>query len=416
MTWYLGFLQSSSLFDDLLEVLAKDPKIGKALIENARFFNQLSSLIKSIKPKTERYKGPLKTIESEMSGQFPPIPSTLIYPSMEQLKEKPSRSETALRKPLIYIRSIVPNSLRIFSSKDKPFMVKFMCSDDKERALMFKLVQNSSLESIMSNVFSSAVYLEEITNSRPLADEYLGLHKSLALYNIQPIGPTILVLEFMQGVETVSDFIKREIYMRSTSESDSRAREVLELFKNYFELMYAECDHYDWFSKKVLVNYSYGFWSIIGAIFGVGDRNLRNIMVGRQKGFTYIDFEIMLGLGKNLPVPETVKLRVGPLFSRFPGILRTKELFRSVMVAYYTWVKENIKELMLQFSELLCHQGEQAFFSKAEFYSEKVMKESLVDFFLEAEPNDYDQVSTMIAKEEHPNAQKYMYGGWDPTL
>lgn len=415
MAWYISLLFEYTGFGELKSILERDSRIGNDFSDHFKFFTQLKVMIKTVIKRCSENKkgiGSTKTIETEVSALFPTIPKNLLYPSMVQLKEKTGEE----KKYKIYLRSMVEKSLQIFASKDAPFMIKFLCSDGVERPLIFKGVGNSAQESIISNVFANAVYLQELSPEGPLADEFLGFHEKLALYNIQPIGKDIVIVEFLQGIQTVSDFIRRDAVNRSCSATQSKDREVEELTKNYFENMYWECDPYEWFNRKLLVNYSYGFWSMIGAIFWIGDRNLKNIMVGRNTGFLYIDFEVILGLSRNLPYPETVRMRLGPLFSRFPGIWNTKEVFKNVMVSYYSWVKENRKEFILQFNELLCHRGESAFSAKTEFFSEVPINESFVDFFLHADPDDYSQVTSMIEKEQHHYAQKHMFPGWEPTL
>ena len=400
------------------DLLRTDEDKRSLLESHMAFYKLLGRYMKNVKERCKEAREDPHTIANQLFTSFPKIPDRLLFPGINQLKEKDSSSNTDSKRGAhtVFIVKPVEKSMRIFSSKDKPFMVRFNCSDGVIRGLIFKLVSNSAQESIMASVLANAVALGAFAQSRPTSDYFLGLHKDISLYNIQPLAPDILVLEVVHEVETIGEFIKRDFSTRSSSEQSAKEREVVELHKNFFQIMYGGCDCIDWFRRKMMVNYTYGFWWMIGAVFGVGDRNLRNIMIGKEKGLLFIDFEIMLGLGRNLPIPETVKMRLGPLFSALPGTLRLKELFKSVMVSYYQWLKENSKEFLLQFYELLCHRGEPAFSAKGEFYNEKTMKEHLVDFFAQADPDDYEQITIMMERETDPNAQKHMFHGWEPHL
>lgn len=416
--WQIPQFKDSNLIKEALELLkSRDQERATKCLAILIFFDKLSEFAKRMKQRASMEGGGSNKELQEMLSSFPAIPpDSLIYPSMEQLKRNPPSTKlqvTFESSRRLYIREVVEKSLRVFSSKDKPFMVSFRLSDMSVRSLIFKEVNNVAPESITSNVFS-ACFVHTSKDQMQVAENLLNCKPTF--YSIVPFSKNQIVLEVVDSIQTLRDYAATDRFKRS-SDDDRNPEEIKTIQYYFFTHTYSGLNSNQWFQRKVNLNFSMGFWWIVGAIFGIGDRNLMNIMVGKEKGFVYIDFEAIMGIGRNLPIPETVKFRVGPLFRMLPGTRELKELFKHVMVSVFSFIKANKHEFLLAYHELVTHKGETAFASRGEtsIFTEHPLKEHFEDFFIKSKLDPFEQIDLMIEENAAPLAQKLMFAGWEPN-
>lgn len=421
MCWHFYCFMNAGVVREAWEEFKREQYNSSELVNlesSIEHFTKVDFLTRKIKedfgrnvPSAERKKNS-KTICLEYSK----ILSGLIFPSLAQMKppislSSQNRSPLQIRKE-VKIVSVVPDSLVVFNSKDKPFLLRFHCTDGITRALIFKKVFNSALEPIVSNVFANGFLHSQ---SQAVSESFFSTEQTF--YSILPITRELIILEVIDGIDTLCDYAniaKHQSLRQLNSDQDTVDLEIKCIQKDFFYRTYANLTPAAWFSRKLDLNVTMGFWWIVGAIFGIGDRNMKNIMIGPERGFVFIDFEALLGIGRELPCPETVRFRVGPLFRKFPGSQELRDLFKMIMCSYYSYIREHSTDFMLLFSEMLEHFGEKAFAAKSDFFKRKTLEEHLERFFSASKADDYEQIDTMIDTLSAPTAQAKMFEGWEP--
>ena len=423
MCWYLSYFKRMDPIKYMIMDVQSSQNMkntGGMLKDALKYMEIIEQLADKIKIQYVQYpnNAAKKKFGREICKDYSNILSGMIFPSLSQMKKPYSsttnRSISLISDSVIRINKVVEDSLIVFSSKDRPFLLKFECSDGVKRALIFKKVQSSALESIASNVFANGFLHSQI---KPDSESFFSTEQSF--YSILPISKTLIVLEVIEGIDTLHEYgnvTKHRNLAQSNNEFDAVRFEIKNIHKDFFVKTYYDLTPAEWFNRKVNLNVTMGFWWMVGAIFGIGDRNLKNIMIGPARGFVFIDFEALLGIGRELPCPETVRFRVGPLFRKFPGSLQLEDIYKPIMCSYFTYLKEQNIDFILYFSEILEHNGEKAFAAKKDFFMAKTLEEHLEKPFIIPFSSNYDHVESLIQTLAAPNAQVKMFEGWEPQF
>jgi PI-3-kinase-related kinase SMG-1 len=80
----------------------------------------------------------------------------------------------------------------------------------------------------------------------------------------------------------------------------------------------------EWYRAGKNYTRDLGLSSAVGTVLGIGDRHLDNMLVDTKEGnFVHVDFSLMFGRGRDLPVPEVVPFRLTQNLRealQFPGL------------------------------------------------------------------------------------------------
>lgn len=92
--------------------------------------------------------------------------------------------------------------------------------------------------------------------------------------------------------------------------------------------MFQDLSLEDWWRARTNYTRCTAVWSMLGYVFGVGDRHTANIMVQPRTGrVVHIDYEMMLDLGRYLKVAENVPFRMTANIEAPMGLLGPFGLF-----------------------------------------------------------------------------------------
>lgn len=430
MYWSLPFLQARSkeLYSKTLQAVeSKKKELWSGLQKVVRFFDALQTLANRLqvfsqsKEKHDRSKLMAIYTNSEVGlTDFPP--GLLAFPSNENFDMEavdPKLGLASVRQRLSWLLSVQPDSFRLFSSKEAPLLLRFKCSDGKVRGLIFKKCLNSCNEAIVSNVMSTGIQSELEASKLDIRSLLPGLHRQMLSYRITPLSNTFLCLEEVESVFTISSIIERGSADKSVSSagSDVTAQKQSNALLQYVRFFLSDLSYISWYKQQTMIHYSLAYWSAVGYVLGLGDRNLNNIMARHSGAFLYIDFECMLGLGKDLPVPEIIDVRFGPTFQQLVCIDNLYAAFRYVMLSYMRYIKENLTKLKICILEMSFHKDESLFFDKIE-----LTREDFIAGFLDSRfagysrEAEYGFVEGIIGQSRDERIGKLMFGGWDAKI
>ena len=175
---------------------------------------------------------------------------------------------------------------------------------------------------------------------------------------------------------------------------------------------------HDFVAKKATLIQSIAFWNTMAYLFGIGDRHLTNILVHQKKYLAYfIDFEMILGMGKNLPVSECVEMRLTPAVVLMYGYFGLEGMFRAhfYKIASTFWKHKklifevNFSDLheRLQLSD---RQGDTK--TLISMYRTRFEK----DFSKEFDLHNENVLEQIIRQNSSKQSLMLMYSGWYPYI
>ena len=160
--------------------------------------------------------------------------------------------------------------------------------------------------------------------------------------------------------------------------------------------------------------------------FDMGDRHLSNIMIQADTGtLLNIDFELMLGSGKDLPVPEIVPLRISPMFRKAFGLKKQHEIYSNILASYMQHISRRKIKIFLEFLELCMHQGQKSFTTKTDIYNPDVTHRIIMRILEQPKQiqSGFDsrqywenQVLRVIDMSTDKFALDIMFCGWQPNF
>jgi len=364
-----------------------------------------------------------------------PLPTELIFPMISQIAPTKPDKETANFDPFpksnIIIVKAMPERFRIFESKDKPILLCFECFDTKsntklKKSLIFKTVTNTSGESIITTLMINQLSDFQSTQS-PLSEFFTTMNTSMIHYKVLSLSNTFLTLEVVDNVMDINNIVEKTqpFFTETNSMSDQqeqKERQIREYISSGIQTtlqkLFQGCNYISWYEKIVNINYSHAYWSAVSFTFGVGDRNLANIMMNLEKAmFLYIDFECIFDAGRKLPVPEVREVRLGPLFQRVLGLNYSRGLFRSVMCEYLRHLRQRDLEIYPELTQFLRHGHEPMFISVLNFCSESYCRGFLSSKIGgETKGKELEAVDDIIYRNIDKAVDKQMFIGWNPHL
>jgi ataxia telangiectasia mutated family protein len=126
--------------------------------------------------------------------------------------------------------------------------------------------------------------------------------------------------------------------------------EILVKFHPVFRFFFVEQfpNSADWFVAKFRFARQTATNSVVGHIFGVGDRHLNNILVDKLTGeVIHIDLGIAFDQGRALPVPERVPFRLTPAIVDGMGVNGVDGVFRCAAEESLRTLRGNAEYLLV---------------------------------------------------------------------
>lgn len=403
----------------------------------SQFYKEFSDAVKIIyqmiytAKAMRRTSGSSKSGDEEIRRTFAHIqfPVGCLFPSLDQLKvrlpEENLRSYNPLPYSPYYIKSRAPVAVKVFSSKDVPCCLTFELDGEQPstRSIIFKVLTNSLPETLTSSFLENTFFCDD-HGRIPSIDQgfdlmYPNVHGSLPMYRVTPLLIDLVAVEVLEDCIPLKDF--KEV--KEPNEQNGAAAPVpnsaepkglRKILGSNWNQHFSKLNLKDYANLIVNTTVSHAFCSSMHLALGLGDRNFSNIMIQKhQKLLVNIDFELILGTGQNLPVPEIAPLRMGPFFQLITGSMLTKGLFCSVMTIYTRKIlDERLSSMPPHFLEVCAHKGQKFFMTLDEDRVSKFF-EMLLDNMNGNAANLVDQA---IVSSNDPSIAQKMYIGMEPAL
>lgn len=245
----------------------------------------------------------------------------------------------SINKELIYR---IDNKFDVYNSLAKP--VKLSNNFLKK---VFEIKENGNMKTVpyifksdkeVHHEIVAAEFFECCNKILKLNKNTKYLNLNMSLYQIVKLDSESLMIEFIENTTMLKSLISREwIKCGQTLDFKNPNHEELKNklnkwtstdnlnFPNYF---IDKChDPNLFYDNKLNFIKSSAIWSIAGYLIGLGDRHCQNILVKQNSEVVHIDYGIILGRGKQLPVPEVVQFRLTPNISQGLDIFEGKALF-----------------------------------------------------------------------------------------
>lgn len=379
-----------------------------------RLYEAISAAkIRKLKTKNAMSQESIKTQAASVR-----FPAGCLFPSLDQMSIRLPQGNPEFYNPLpenpVYIRAQAPLAAKCFDSKDAPCLLQFELEGSTPRCIIFKILANSLPESMISSFLENTFFRDDL-GEVPEIDEsfdmmYPGLQARLPMYRVTPLLMDLVAVEVMERCKSLKEF--KDFTGFSARKIDGQPN-VSEYLRQNWNKYFSTIKFYDYSDRMINSCVSHAFCSTMHMVLGLGDRNFSNIMISDQLMLINIDFELIMGSGKNLPVPEIAPLRLGPYFQMITGSIFTKGLFRSVMTVYARKiVGDDMPSMPPHFFEVAAHKNQKFFLPLDE---ERVVK--FFDFLIQTMAgNAVNLVAHTISISNDPSIKRKMFVGMEPTL
>jgi hypothetical protein len=342
---------------------------------------------------------------SDLIGPKKLIPhdNILAFPSHATMY--PSRNDPNANPPLMTSPKGDPY-IRVFTSKEKPFKVSILCSDGLTRDLIFKHVTNENIDAFLPRYFINE--LKGTCFSQGLPHEYPDLYQdSILVHNVFPLCKEMLVIECIPNSRSFIEYTKQDACIELAKQN--YLRNIMEdfAFQGYLQV-------FDFVQR---IQISHAVWCAYGFLIGIGDRNLANIMIQSSGCSFYIDYELIMGIGNNLPVPEVVDMRLGFAFRSLFGPCEYEGLFHRTLASALGHISKNMDIVTCLFYELTLHKPEATFMG---LLNPRLTEASISDFFARKHESIKQDsafaAERLIERNSDKSRLDVMFQGWNAQL
>lgn len=193
-------------------------------------------------------------------------------------------------------------------------------------------------------------------------------------YSVIPLAKQGGIIQFMEGVtsyyETLenlkgtssaewSETIQRWAAKMKTMNKEEKAKYFRDeccaqtplVMGKWFRLQFPEAGK--WFASRKLFAKSSAVMSMIGYIFGLGDRHTKNLMIHESTGkCVHVDFDMIFNRGELLGTPEVVPFRLTRNMINGMGEVALEGEFRTVCEQTLRVFRENSYEIEKYIADL----------------------------------------------------------------
>ncbi|EFO98900.1 hypothetical protein CRE_19658 [Caenorhabditis remanei] len=213
-------------------------------------------------------------------------------------------------------------------------------------------------------------------NDLLMKDEQTKIQNMAATtFSVIPLAKHGGIIEFIEGVTPYYDTLDTIMQLKQNEWSgklskwkdemsklksrESRAEYFREVackqtpivMSKWFRIQYPEAGK--WFASRKQFAKSAAVMSIIGYIFGLGDRHTKNLMIHLQTGkCIHVDFDMIFNKGETLGTPELVPFRLTQNMINGMGEVALDGEFRTVCEQTLRVFRENSYEIEKYISDL----------------------------------------------------------------
>ncbi|CAI2355152.1 unnamed protein product [Caenorhabditis sp. 36 PRJEB53466] len=260
------------------------------------------------------------------------------------------------------------DEVKVLHSKTKPVLIELITKEGRKVRLICKKEDDLTKDYHFTKMV-------EMCNDLLIKDEQTRIQNMTATtYSVIPLAKHGGIIEFMEGVtpfyETLDKLMGRTpsewsslvqkwaIRMKPMSKEERTAYFRNEccaqsplVMAKWFRLQYPEAGK--WFAARKLFAKSSAVMSMIGYIFGLGDRHTKNLMVHLPTGkCVHVDFDMIFNKGELLGTPEVVPFRLTRNMVNGMGEVALDGEFRTVCEQTLRVFRENSYEIEKYIADL----------------------------------------------------------------
>uniref|UniRef100_A0A8R1HGQ2 non-specific serine/threonine protein kinase n=1 Tax=Caenorhabditis japonica TaxID=281687 RepID=A0A8R1HGQ2_CAEJA len=280
----------------------------------------------------------------------------------------PEGFEESCLVPDRYLIHDFSDKVKVLHSKTKPVLIELITKAGRKVRLICKKEDDLTKDYHFTKMV-------EMCNDLLIKDEQTRIQSMAATtYSVIPLAKHGGIIEFMEGVTSFYETIDKHM-TKSPSEWNQQVQKwatqmktlskdkKVEFFRNemceksplvmskWFRCEYPEAGK--WFASRKLFAKSSAVMSIIGYIFGLGDRHTKNLMVHVPTGkCVHVDFDMIFNKGELLSVPEVVPFRLTRNMVNGMGEVALDGEFRAVCEQTLRVFRENSYEIEKYIADL----------------------------------------------------------------
>ena len=358
----------------------------------------------------------------------------IILPTLENVNRCKSfirNVENPQNNNILFLKEL-ESRIEILSSKEKPMHIRFkVCNIQGEiyQNIYYDFLLKSDVNDITKEIKTFEI-IEEINNIFKIKHFDTNESMSLKRYLIVPIGPTIILAEwlndcisFSSAIEEQSkkDLIYQEEYKYFIKNENNNKQSVIQdsiineeekfnILYNYYQYNFFNPNL--WYKAKKNYIISTAIWSMIQYLVGLGDRHPGNIMFNKKDGeVVHIDFGYVALKGLSLGVPEIVDFRFTINLRKNLGLFEESGLFNYICVKVLKTFKEYYKTLS---ARIEYYQFDPLFDSENDNKTFKLFDQNDSFFKCLDNNNVKEKLKNLIIKNKNPENLEKMYVWWSP--
>uniref|UniRef100_A0A1I7UBT1 non-specific serine/threonine protein kinase n=1 Tax=Caenorhabditis tropicalis TaxID=1561998 RepID=A0A1I7UBT1_9PELO len=285
-----------------------------------------------------------------------------------EIKDEPDFERTC-HLPDRYLIHDFSETVKVLHSNTKPVLIELTTMTGRKVRLICK--KNDDLAKDFH--FNKIV---EMCNDLLMKDEQTRIQNMAATtYSVIPLAKHGGIIEFIEGVTPYYDTLDKIMQLKPNEWNqklnkwkdemgrikskekraeyfrDVACKETPVVMAKWFRLQYPEAGK--WFACRKQFAKSTAVMSIIGYIFGLGDRHTKNLMVHLKTGkCIHVDFDMIFNKGETLGTPELVPFRLTQNMINGMGEVAFDGEFRVVCEQTLRVFRENAYEVEKYISDL----------------------------------------------------------------
>ncbi|KAL7716262.1 Serine/threonine-protein kinase ATR [Entamoeba marina] len=332
--------------------------------------------------------------------------------------------------------------LKVFPSLQKPKRIAIVGKDkltgkiDKEYYFLCKGGDDVRKDKRMMEVCSLINKLLLQTHESLACDLHINT------YSVIPLNETSGLLEWVANTSTIKSVIFNHIdhkaqpifskKLESSIPADKRINNFVQILNDKRSQPYLG----SWFQHhfkipnvllEARVNYikTLAVMSIVGYVFGMGDRHLENILINTENGeVVHVDFDILFWKGKALSVPECVPFRLTQNIIDAMGASEEKGMFTEMCTIVLKVLRHN-KGLLLSVVKSFIDDPFVDWSKKTKFENHifgnpkeciRKIQSILSGSDTGNKVDERTQAEEVISEAMSPNNLGLMYNGWAPWM
>ncbi|UMM36655.1 hypothetical protein L5515_008720 [Caenorhabditis briggsae] len=276
--------------------------------------------------------------------------------------------EESCHLPDRYLIHNFSEQVKVLHSNTKPVLIELTTMTGRKVRLICKKTDDLTKDYHFNKIV-------EMCNDLLMKDEQTKIQNMAATtFSVIPLAKQGGIIEFIEGVTPYFDTLESVMQLKNDwsgklkkwkdemsklKSKEARAeyfrdvacKQTPVVMAKWFRLQYPEAGK--WFASRKTFAKSTAVMSIIGYIFGLGDRHTKNLMIHLQTGkCIHVDFDMIFNKGETLGTPELVPFRLTQNMINGMGEVALDGEFRAVCEQTLRVFRENSYEIEKYISDL----------------------------------------------------------------